>query len=282
MANSRPTEGFHVGPNELVVVTSSIVHRYQKETFKKAKCVHDYGTDIYTFTGEPFEVAYNTHSCVDLCYAQAHYNVCSCAAFIGWNLTRTKCLEEHENRQCLFNASSYNATEYMELRESVAEKVNHCALKCYPRCDQKLLQTHVLRKNQKWTSYHLKETLQAVAHKDEANDTISKRFLLLLETYEQEDSRVNDISKRMSQVIIRLANEPVTVVTIVPLVNFSTFISNVGGILGMCLGLSVVSVFEIIEKNIFCSLMSQRREEPETDVKIKKKDETTQKEYPGQ
>ena len=47
----------------------------------------------------------------------------------------------------------------------------------------------------------------------------------------------------------------------IPFMNFSTFISNVGGILGMCLGLSVISLFEIFEKLLLGFQVSQKSEE---------------------
>ena len=222
------------------MATLSIVHRYQSESFEKAKCVHKYGSQTYTFTGEPFETPYDRYSCVDLCYAKITYELCGCGNVVGWNLTKTDCLHEQRNRDCLLR-TDHNFTE-------LEQKVVGCSSKCLPKCNQKYFETQVWRKQRKWTNYTFQTVLQLIARSEEKEFSKAKRLLQVYENFSHDGEEVPKITASMSHVFIRLKNEPVKVVEIIPLVTFSTFISNVGGILGMCLGLSAVSVYEILQK----------------------------------
>ena len=272
-----------MAPNELVVVTASVVHRQQSQSFKKAKCVHKGGKEDYIFTGEPFQNDYHVTSCVDMCYARIHYQICDCANFIGWNLTRTDCLHKRQNRDCLMDTKRHNLTELMD-------QIIECSSNCHQRCDQKLLETQVLHKQHKWTDYQVKTSLELISQTTGSSSAKAKQLSQIFTSRDSHDiPKRQEIAKHMSHVFIRLGDEPVKVVKIIPLVTFSTFISNVGGILGMCLGLSAISLFEVFEMLLQRTLASPKpnqevlqMDQNEKNVKVSKdqmNDETDQNSF---
>ena len=237
------------------MATISVVHRYQPESFEKTKCVHKYGTQRYTFTGEPFETPYDKFSCQDLCYAKITHQICGCAKLVGWNLTKTDCLHMQEHRNCLMNYANYSADE-------VFENIDACSLECLPKCNQKFLETQYLKKTHKWTNYISQYNLELVVSKQGAESRKAKELLPILQNSANNSSERARIVESLSQVVIRLKNEQVKIEKIVPLVTLPTFISNLGGILGMCLGLSAISVFELFEKFLHNYLISEKSDDP--------------------
>ena len=81
-------------PKQTVLVNGRILHETQQDSFDQSKCVHRYGQEVHDFNGVPFTTAYNPRSCHDLCLAKKLYKLCQCSPLVGWNLTKTECLDD--------------------------------------------------------------------------------------------------------------------------------------------------------------------------------------------
>ena len=248
-----PAEGFYLNANEMAVVSGSVVHLKQEADLTTVNCVEK-DVETYHFTGEPFETLYHPETCMDICYAQFLWLLCKCSPITGWNLTKTECLEDPENMNCLWTKGYQNKTEFLEYLED-------CSSKCWPKCNQKILQTSVLKKSLNWNGYHLREYLSRL-DKSLGEKKSQRKLLQINESNSEEWDKV---APHVSKVFIRLKTEPVKIVKVVPLVNFTTFMSNFGGILGMCLGLSAISVFELMEKFIYGAILSGTRKQSDND-----------------
>ena len=72
----------------------------------------------------------------------------------------------------------------------------------------------------------------------------------LIESHDAREEARN-ISKNMALVSFHLPNQlQEKKLEVIPLMDFSTFISNVGGLIGMWLGLSAVSLVECLERKL--------------------------------
>ena len=242
-----PSEGFHLSPNELAIVTASVTHRFQEKPLSKKDCVNS-DIETHNFTGKPFQTLYNPESCIDLCYARVYYPACQCAPFVGWNLTNTECLEDKEKLSCMWQFGSRN-------KNYLFRSMTECSLGCLPKCNQKTLENNILKKKLDWNGYNLRNFMRNLARGLGREHPYWK----VLKVNDSKPEDWDRVTPHVSQVFIRLKNEPIRIVNVVPLMNMNTFISNFGGLLGMCLGLSAISLFEFLEKVIYGAILSGRQ-----------------------
>ena len=230
--------GTFVKPNDFPILALRLMHRKQKQSFKKFKCVHKIGLDSYNFTGEPFNVTYNPHFCKDLCYVEAIWKVCECAAG-GVNMKKSECLELEENRKCVYNPNNYMQNY---------EWAKTCMSKCLNRCDAKQFKVSVLRENWKFNPNIVSSFLKQIVHDKKSSNTLAWRLLNQIEQSKNKSAEALEISQNIAQCSIYLmADQPITSIEIVEMVNFSTFLSKIGGLLGMWLGLSVISAVKMLQ-----------------------------------
>ena len=219
-----------------MIVTSSLVHKRQSHSLKKSKCIDRGSLDVYNFTGERFETTYNVFSCRELCYARSFYEECQCPPYSGWNITKTECLEKQNFRDCIVDPQTFFNCQ------PKFEKCNR--RNCWRRCNENILltsaQTIPLALQEGAVITMLKEITTKVPDPNSLAVT-------LLEQINDSYFREKGISGNLAQLSVYLDGGPVANLQIVEMVPFATFISNLGGLLGMWLGLSVISIMQLVE-----------------------------------
>ena len=81
---------------------------------------------------------------------------------------------------------------------------------------------------------------------------------------------VDTVLESFARVSIFAQKWQVKVETVVPLVNFETFLSNIGGLMGMWLGLSVISIIDLLEKSLLGFLATQGKHPDEKKMTLSK------------
>ena len=205
--------------------------------FQKSKCTYRDGLEWYHFTGEPFQSLYDPHSCIYLCYAEYVQKICNCSVFVGWNMTKTDCVENLETRKC-FDSSVVWKIPF------VRTKIKNCLSNCQPKCRRKSLELKVFKsanaltlKDRRKLQFQIKNSLN---FSFAAREVLSK-----LRDKAMEDTEKETILKNIARLNIYFPdNEQWKVSETIPKMTFSTFVSNVGGLVGMWLGISAVTVIE--------------------------------------
>ena len=205
--------------------------------------MHKYGLQAYKFTGVPFEALYSVESCNELCEAETQYKNCNCSFLVGFNITNTGCLNEPTKTSCLdqvFNSLSN-------------KRLNSCKRRCADKCNKKIIKTRYTNILQNIPVLSVCDSLLKFIHHNSSDTALARRMLneILEKNFDMDHSnhsKVETISQYYSRYVFQLDyNHPVTVIEIVSLVSTSTFVSNFGGLLGMWLGLSALSIFEFIQ-----------------------------------
>ena len=238
-------DSFFLSTKETVVVNAEFVHRIQEESFEQSKCVDNYIPQVYNFTGVPFETSYNQRSCHDLCFARKQFEICNCSAIVGWNITKTDCLEDELKRECIQNSSG--STEKFQLL--FRGDVKSCLSKCVKKCDQKSLEFNVVK-----TEWDLQR-----ANVDHIWEELEKMFRSLYTPQQLNQLFFESVPQNSAELVIHLKRTQMKrMETILPM-SVSTFVSNLGGLIGMWLGLSAVSCLEFIEQ-LFAKLCLQNKD----------------------
>ena len=240
---ASPFTGVFLAPGQEVSASAQIVEQIQRKSFKKSNCVHKYGLQAYNFTGVPFEALYSVESCNELCEAETQYKKCNCSVLVGFNITNTGCLNEPTKTSCLKQVVNNPSNK----------RLDSCKWRCADKCNKKIIKTrytNILQNIPVFSVYH--SLLKFINYN--SNDTALARRILneILETNFDMDhpnhSKVETVSQYYSRYVFQLDyNHPVTVIEIIPLISTSTFVSNFGGLLGMWLGLSALSILEFIQ-----------------------------------
>lgn len=237
------SNGFFVEPKDFIIISATTEHKVQKQSFEKAKCRMVEGPLSYNYTGEPFEVAYNKEYCAILCSAEAYYTECNCSPFYGMNQTNTECLESEENRLCL---------KGLGVSPDRVEKASQkCMAGCLNKCKQTSLRTKIYRERNKYTTYKFLTLTQDLGSQYSYQSRISQyvgyRLMTAGENLLQEADELKDGLAHVTFYLQSNAQE--VVVEVVPFMTFATFVSNVGGLMGLWLGLSAISIIEFLQKS---------------------------------
>ena len=235
------TNPIFLGSNELAVVSAKTVHKTQKVSFDDSKCTHRRGLETYDFTGEPFDTPYTITTCIDLCYAEAFFNHCQCSPVIGRNITKTECLEMLENVHCLISE--------LESGLSHIEKTAQCCFDaCLSTCDERILETKVSKIQLNTVKQTLLEDLKFLRSFYNQSSLVDK-LISQIENSADPIETAYRISRNIANLNIYLEiGQKVKKVETILLMSEGTFISNIGGLMGMWLGLSAVSILEFLEK----------------------------------
>ena len=233
-------QGIFIRPKDFSNLALRIVHKRQARSFEKAKCVHKHGLETYNFTGEPFDVIYSPKLCKDLCYVHVMWDLCNCVTGPGWNITKTECLEEAKNRHCVNDLTKYKQN---------TRRIEDCHAKCLGKCDRIEMEVSVFRENWKLNPDAVFSLLEELTKKNETHSPLAQRLLEQIAQSDDKVAAIVAISENIAQCNVYLmADQPITNINLIEMVTFSTLLSNIGGLLGMWLGLSAISVITSIQK----------------------------------
>ena len=90
-----------IKPDDYYTISATTELKIQEKSYKKSKCFEGPNLQKFNFTGQEFEVSYNTDRCVLLCHAKEFFKKCDCSFYLTRNQTKTECLESYETRRCL-------------------------------------------------------------------------------------------------------------------------------------------------------------------------------------
>ena len=235
-----PFESQVIAPNDYVIGSATTEHR-KYDSFAEGKmCVNEEGTQWKNFTGEPFEMLYSPFICKELCFAETDYGICECSTVTGWNVTKTDCISDISKLSCAINESI--------ITKERATLSKNCQSRCLPKCKQKILRTSYLRQRSKHSPLRMKLLV---------NDAVeflklSSPLLLNITSYmNSSETSIEDMERMLpnfAHVTFYLRNEQQQLMLrVMPFMTLPTFLSNVGGLMGMWLGLSAISIFEFVE-----------------------------------
>ena len=233
------SRGFFLEPKEYVIVSATREHKIQERSFDKAKCTNIYGPQWYNFTGKPFQVDYNREFCSNLCFAEAYYKQCNCSPFYGMNQTNSECLEIEEVRMCLKKLGAFPAT--------VETASQSCLSGCLSKCTRTYLTQQVFKERNKNTKHSVKAALEDYLTYGYISK-ITSMLLARLTSSVDPLAEADVIKEHIAHVTFYLeTNQQDVVVQVSPFMTFSTLVSNVGGLMGLWLGLSAISIIQFLE-----------------------------------
>ena len=243
--------GFFLKPNEAAVISATGVNSYQKRSFTKAKCIDRYGLEKHSFLDEePFQTSYSVESCIFLCYAKYLYKQCRCHGLVGFNMTQSYCIHDSKSRMCLFS--------YILRPKYVTQQVKNCLSKCLPKCKRNYFRIKVSKIGGIDFFWNLKTSLGSF--EPFVNDSLTvKRLFRAVET--NVSAELQKFSENFALVTFYFpANEKWLQMETIEKIPFSTFLSNIGGLIGIWMGISAIGAIEKLE-NIFTPWAKARKNE---------------------
>ena len=239
--------GSFIGAGDLLTLSGSFILKKQEKAFKNSRCVNKSGLESQNFTGEHFETVYSTFSCGDICFAEKYFEVCGCPVFAGWNITKTECLEKQQYRNCVSNPEVFFS--------HISEIENCVDKKCWPPCDQKIMDVNPKTTPLNFGSGGLVSLLEEISSRSPETSSLAAG---LLQQIKYNDSAEDEISKNFAQLSLYILDDRlITNLEIVQMVSFPTLVGNLGGLLGMWLGLSVISMINFME-GLFNKLFAKK------------------------
>ena len=117
--------------------------------------------------------------------------------------------------------------------------------KCLRKCRQTSYNLNILRQFNKLTSQAWKASLNKIKQRS-SND--AKLASYILDQLDDVNGTEENVLKNIATVAFHHErNQPEVFFETIPLMSLSTFLSNIGGLMGMWLGLSVISVAQFLE-----------------------------------
>ena len=167
----------------------------------------------------------------------------------GWNLTETECLEDREARLCLSNMFY----DFLKLEESTKA----CCADCISKCEQHSLEMTISEVEVDLKRDRLLAAFAALYYASPDN-VLAGQFLHALTTSSEPEEKVKEISQNIAQLTFYLQGDKADKhVEIIPMMTLATFLGNIRGHIGMWLGVSAISVVELLEA-VFFRLITQK------------------------
>ena len=229
---------FFLGAGQKAVVSAETSHHIQKSSFQQSKCVQKKGPQMHNFTGVPFEKSYHVHSCFDICFAKSFQRICNCSWLIGSDITDTECLDDVNKRDCFFE----QAHNLIELFLDAEHKT--CVASCVKQCDQKMLENKISIGNFNYGENTVQFMMSDLYSTKHLSARLSKVWLDMSGNNFTDES-IRKFTQNVAELnVYMLAGKQIKRMETILLMSGSTFVSNIGGLVGMWLGLSAVSVLE--------------------------------------
>ena len=230
---ASPFDGIFLGPRQQIAASVKIHQRTQTRSYRDAKCVHRYGLQRYTFAETPFEAEYSVASCQDLCVAEWEFRHCNCSSDTSWNMSIV-CMSSPEPFNCLYKLNQ----NYAEFQSTL----DHCASICLDKCNKRFLESKVLYMNT--GPYPIQYSLNRWRKSSASVKTLAERLHSKIVENDDNPGIINDIAANYSRFVLYLDNAKMRTSDVVPLVTTASFVGNFGGIFGMWLGFSCVSLLQ--------------------------------------
>ena len=230
---ASPLDGIFLGPRQQMAASVTIHQRTQTRSYRDAKCVHRYGLQKYTFAATPFEAEYSVASCQDLCGAEWESRHCNCSSEASWNMS-IACRSSIEALNCLYELHQ----NYAELQSTL----DHCESICLDKCNKRFLESKVLHMNT--GPYPIQYSLNRWRESSASVKTLAERLHSKIVENDDNPGIINDIAANYSRFVLYLDNARIRTNDVVPLVTRASFVGNFGGIFGMWLGFSCVSLLQ--------------------------------------
>ena len=207
---------------------------------------------MFSCNGETHSWKYTQRFCVKTCYAAAFYRNCSCFPNDSSDIMNSICLEGKENRKCLVKAI-YGS-------HRIAADAKNCLASCLPKCIETKIKTSVLKDSGQNSAFNIKTTLEEIINLNKENSLAAE----LLDEINMDDN--NAAAEKMIANVAQLSfyfrqDQQMVTYEVRPLMTFSTFLSNVGGLLEMWLGVSVISILKLFEQTVNNLLRSKKNVE---------------------
>ena len=247
-----PLEGFTLAAREHAIVKAKMERKTQYFSFEKAECTTETSLE-HNITGTRHYSSYHPRSCQELCSVKTFYLRCNCSLNYGINLSETVCLEQEENRKCLRDA--FFKWDLIELSRE------NCFSECLPKCSKTMLKTSVLKDRDRNSALKMKTILEAVAMFPGQNISLAAKLVQKMHPSNESLKVAEQILPHTAELTLYFPNEKqMKIYEVIPFMTFSTFMSNVGGLVGMWLGLSAISVLELLGRQISKLWNSKKRE----------------------
>ena len=252
-----PLEGFTLAARDYVIVTANVEHKIQHFSFEKAECAKK-TTEERNSTGTRHSSNYHPRLCQEFCFVETLYLRCNCSFNYGINISETVCLEQERNRKCLRDAFFE-----WDIIESSGEG---CFSNCLPKCSETKLKTSVLKDRDRNSVLKMKTLLEAVGMFTDQNISLAAKLVKKIQSSNESLKVAEQILPHTAELTLYFPKEnQIKVFEVIPFMTFSTFLSNVGGLVGMWLGLSAISVLELLGRQISKLWKNKREANPENE-----------------
>lgn len=208
--------------------TKFLVNRFfhKKINYPYSDCVTDtvssQSTDLFKLT-KSLNVSYSQSMCMDLCFQQFVIENCSCHDPRYAALTSTRqCLTKAEYICVLHNYRQY-------LQGGFNQK---CLVECKPECSKETFEYMLSSINYPAETYAGRALMESQIVKSK---------------YQNRSLSYEELKSKVLAVDISYHKLDYTIISEVENMSFITLVSNIGGVLGLCLGMSFLSFIEIFE-----------------------------------
>ena len=174
---------------------------------------------------------------------QSFYKRCNCSSHLGLNITNTECIEDENLRRCVLIAIRDFKTE--------VQRSKKCLGSCLTKCEHSSYELSVRKEPQLVPGEKMRLLLTLLVTQNYTNSTLVHNLFRRMAHHPKPLEEAKRISENIGQVTFFLRNnQQETKFEVIPFLTFPTFVSNVGGLVGMWLGISAISLMQFLEKKL--------------------------------